>query len=268
MLSPQEYEQQLEWVQAALPEQDAEHCRHVFYEVAKRNICKTMHLLLEPETPLKDLEQEWQALPRDAHAQRLTCLKAMLGHHFPNARYKAALQQDNLPEIPTKVLDRLRRYKRAPRKSQLDAWWAGIDADQEALLRFLLEELRYFSHGLTTSWATIDQYARHHNGDIARAALELLVHIPEGVERSLSTFRLLLGQPERQLHALQALQHARGLPDTTTKRLISPIVQAYKDLERQEGSPNNLSAEYALARNIASNNGISLTLTNINLGKY
>lgn len=268
MLSPQEYEQQLEWVQAALPDQDPEHCRHVFYEVAKRNICKAMHTLLEPETRLEELEKAWKAIPRSETAQRLDCLKGMLAHHFPNARYQAALKQENLPEIPSKALDRLHRYKRAPRKSQLETWFAGIDPDQDALALYLLEELRYFSHGLTPIWATIDQYARHSNGAIVRAALELLVHIPKGVERSLSTFRLLLGQPERQLHALQALQHARGLPDTTTKRLIAPIVQAYKDLERQEGSPNNLSAEYALARNIASNNGISLTLTNINLDKY
>ncbi len=268
MLSPQEYEQQLEWVQAALPAIDPEHCRHVFYEVARRNICKAMHCLLEPETPLEALQQEWAALPRSATAQRRQCLEGMLQHHFPNARYHAALRQPNLPDIPPKVLDRLKGYKRAPRKALLEQWFSSIDPDETELLQFLLNELRYFRHALSPFWATVDGYARHHDGAVARAALELIVHIPSGVKRSMDTFRLLLGQPERQLHALQALQHARGLPDTTTKRLISPIVKAYKDLEREKGSPNNLSAEYALARNIASNNGISLTLTNINLNKY
>lgn len=268
MLSPEEYEQQLAWVQAALPECNAEQARHVFYEVAHRNICKAMHCLLEPATPLEDLQKEWENLPPDATDQRRTCLEGMLKHHFPNADYLAVVRRSDLPEIPSKVLERLRRYKRAPRKAQLEQWWAGIDADDNALVLYLLEGLRYFSHALTPIWATVDQYAHHTDGKVARAALELLVHIPNGVERSLNTFRQLLRHPERQLHALQALQHARGLADTTTKRLIAPIVSAYKDLERLEGRPNNLSAEYGLARNIAANNGITLTLTSVHLDKY
>lgn len=268
MLSPEEYEQQLAWVQAALPECDAKQARHVFYEVARRNICKAVHYLLEPARPLEDLQKEWETLPRDATNQRRTCLEDMLKHYCPNADYLTAIRRSNLPEIPSNVLDRLHRYKRAPRKAQLEQWWAGIDADDPPLALYLLEELRYFSHALTPIWATVDQYAHHSDRKVVRAALELLVHIPNGVERSLNTFQQLLSQPKRQLHALQALQHARCLTDTTTKRLISPIVSAYKDLERLEGSPNNLSAEYALARNIAANNGIMLTMTSIHLNKY
>lgn len=269
MLAPEEYEAQLAFVQAALPELDAEHCRHVYYEVARRDICKALHYLIQPERPIEALLEQWQNPALDA-AARQACLRDMLHHYCPNDRFQTvvhgAARYEPLP-VTSRVLQRLQQYQRAPRAATLEQWWAGIAPNEEALALYLLEELRYYSRALEPSWAVIDRYAQHANPSIARAALELLVRLPGGVARSMGTLQRLLRQPERQLHALQALQHARGLSAGLVQALVHPIVQAYQQLERQEGHPNNLSGEYALARNIARNNGVPLTITNLNLGR-
>ena len=270
MLSPEAYEQQLAFVQAALPNLDAEHCRHVFYEVVRRDIRKALHELLRPEAPLETLLEQWPTLPVEDSAARRTCLTAMLGHFCPNAAYQAAVRravEADLEPLEPRVMDRLRQYKRAPRLKVFQQWWAHIHPEDEALTQYFLEELRYFTFSLEPFWANIDGYLLHPNKDISNAAIQLLVGIPEGVKRSLKTIRILMEDPKRQVHALQALQHVKGLAERTTRSIIQPTVLAYQALRREVGEPNDLSAEYGLARNIARNNGISLTLTDLNIGR-
>lgn len=270
MLSPEAYEAQLHFLQAVLPERSDEHCRHVFYEVARRDVRKALHELLRADTSLEDLTAAWLEFPRPDAATRRAQLSALLTHFCPNAAYQAVVRRAAKGEpltVEPRVLERLRQFKRAPRRTHLEVWWANIGPQEEDLALFLLEELRYFSHALTPIWDIIDRYAKHPNPTLSRAALALLVRIPRGVERALPTLSALLRRPERQLHALQALQQARGLSPSLVQGLIQPIVAAYQDLERQVGAPNNLTAEYTLARNFARNNGLNLTLPRIDLGR-
>jgi hypothetical protein len=142
--------------------------------------------------------------------------------------------------------------------------WSAV-ADDEALLLAYMQGLHDFSHELVHLWPSIDKTLLHANEALVEKALALLIRMPQGIERSLYRITHLLRQPEWQFKALQTLQHARNLPTQTVRRLVQPLVDAYRNEPRRR---EELWPEIRLIKSIARNNRVHLTLPEIDLGRF
>ncbi|MGH1335016.1 MAG: hypothetical protein ACRBFS_02735 [Aureispira sp.] len=255
------YELQLKFITEALPQQEAAHCRKIFYEVAKRDIRKAVYYLLQPTRTVEESLEALENTPTLEH------LEEVLAQYCPNKSYQQVVHQAAKGHpftLEKRLLERLQQFKRAPRKATLQQIWK-IVAEEEALLLAYLKGLQYYSHELVHLWPAIDRCLLHEQEDIVKRALELLARMPQGVERSLPRITHLLRQPEWQFKALKALQQSHNLPSLTVQRLIQPILDAYRKYPNKR---NNLWPEFRIIQSIARNNKVHLTLPDLDLERF
>lgn len=255
------YALQVEFITQALPQHSPATCQQVFYEVAKKDIRKAIYYLLQPQQDAEASLQQLEQTPSLEH------LEEVLLHYCPNKAYQHLVHQaaKGQPfELEKRLLERLKNFKRAPRKAVLEQIWKLVE-QEDALLLAYLEGLKYYSHELSTIWPSINQCLLHKQEAIVKMALELLAQMPQGVERSLPNITALLQQPQWQFKALKALQQARNLPSSTVQSLVQPILNSYRKLPHKK---NNLWPEFRIIQSIASNNQVHLTLPDIDLGTF
>lgn len=255
------YELQLKFITEALPQQEPEHCHHIFYDVAKRDIRKAIYYLLQPSRTLEESLEILENTPTVDH------LEEVLSQYCPNKAYQQLVHQaakDQPFKIEKRLLERLQQFKRAPRKAILQQIWKVV-AEEDNLLLAYLKGLQYYSHELLHLWSSIDRCLLHKQEDIVKMALELLVQMPQGVERSLPRITYLLRQPTWQFKALKALQQAHNLPPLTVRQLIQPILDAYRKFPNKR---NNLWPEFRIIQSIARNNQVHLTLPDLDLERF
>lgn len=255
------YELQLDFITQALPQYSPETCRHVFYETAKKDIRKAIYYLLQPTSTIEESLTALEKVPSLKH------LDEVLHQYCPNKSYQQVVHSATKGQpfvLENRLLERLQRFKRAPRKAVLQQIWKIVEREEDLLLDYL-QGLQYYSHELSNIWSEIDQCLLHKQEELVKASLELLIRMPQGVERSLTGITYLLRQPKWQFKALKALQHARNLPALTVRRLIQPILDAYRQLPTKQ---NNLWPEFKIIQSIARNNHVHLTLPDLDLGRF
>ncbi|MBL4649936.1 MAG: hypothetical protein JKY03_09400, partial [Aureispira sp.] len=103
---------------------------------------------------------------------------------------------------------------------------------------------------------------------IAKAALVLLAEMPTGIQKSILTIGGHLKNSKMRFHALIAMQNATKLPPLLLTNLLNPIITEYRQLINRQGRMNDLWEEYRLIQVILKNNGVSLSIPDIGLGRF
>lgn len=239
------------------------------FEAQNRSIKKTLFEVTKPSSsPQKILEQIKSQ--NDVKKQQKN-VSEWLNCFCPNSNYNSVVKKakKGIPlKLDTDTLRKLELFRRAPSTQQLAEIisWAS-STKHNASISLLFAGLVPFGRHLSPHWAIIDQFARHSDSTISKAALQLLVHIPNGVQKSILTIAAHLQQKETQLAALMALQHVHDLPTELVIQLLQPLVNDYRQLIVKEGPMNELWQEYRIVQSIYKNNGIQMTLPSINWKK-
>ena len=255
------YEIQLDFITQAIPQQTPDVCKQVFYDVAKKDIRKAVYYLLQPQRTVEESLTLLETMPNVEHLQEV------LHQYCPNKTYQQLVHQATKGHpflLEKRLLERLKTFKRAPRKATLEQIWSIVETDDLLLLTYL-EGLKYYSHELAQLWPHINQCLLHEQEEIVKMCLELLIRMPQGVEKSLINITYLLRQAEWQFKALKALQNAQNLPAHTVRALIKPILDAYR---KHPNKQNNLLPEIRIIQSIARNNRVHLTLPDVDLGRF
>lgn len=255
------YEVQLDFITQAIPQQTPTVCRKVFYEVAKKDIRKAVYYLLQPPRTVEASLALLETMPNLVH------LEELLHQYCPNKTYQQLIHQAAKGHpflLEKRLLERLKSFKRAPRKATLQQIWSIVESDDPLLLAYL-QGLKHYSHELAQLWSNINQCLLHEQEEIVKMCLELLIRMPQGVEKSLINITDLLRQPEWQFKALKALQNAQNLPAYTVRTLVKPILDAYR---KHPNKQNNLLPEIRIIQSIARNNRVHLTLPDIDLSRF
>ncbi len=259
-------ERHLEFLKLLFPDRE-EDCQLIFKQ-KKRNLRKALPLLLQPQESAAELLEAYSKGQTDA--QRLDILGRWLHCYCPNASYnkilKAARKGKPL-KLESATLQKLKIEKNNPRKEDLEQIFFLFKNQNPSLIVALLKGLKPFGRPLLPFWSFIDNYARHSDKEIVKAALELLVHIPQGIPKSIMTLAVCLQDDSLRITVLSALQNVQNLPSNMIVPILQPLVEEYRRLLRTEGTMNNLWPEFRLIKVIYNNNGISLSLPTIGLGR-
>jgi hypothetical protein len=255
------YELQLDFITQAIPQQTPEVCKQVFYEVAKKDIRKAIYYLLQPNQTVEESLERLESAPNLEH------LEEVLHQYCPNKTYQQLVHQAAKGHpflLEKRLLERLKSFKRAPRKAVLQQIWSIVESDDTLLLAYL-QGLKYYSHELAQLWPNINQGLLHQQEEIVKMCLELLIRMPQGVDKSLIHITYLLRQPEWQFKALKTLQNAQNLPAHTVRALVKPILDAYR---KHPNKQNNLLPEIRIIQSIARLNSVHVTLPDIDLNRF
>lgn len=265
------YDQQLEFLIQALPHQTKETCQTVFLSVAKRDLRKALFYLLQPDTELEELLAFLRHNSSDIPEQQMEWVDRLMHWYCPNSSYKKIVQQASkgIPlQLDNTTIGRLKTFRRPPRKEMFQRWFQLMDNRSDAVVLYFAKCLRSFDRELEPFWAYIDGYARSSNLDIAKAALVLLAQMPTGVQKSIFTIGGHLRNPKMRFHALIAMQNAMELSAPLLGNLLNPIITEYRQLINKQGRMNDLWEEYRLIQVILKNNGVRLSMPDIDLGRF
>lgn len=265
------YDQQLEFLIQALPHQTKETCQTVFLSVAKRDVRKALFYLLQPDTELEEVLAFLRHNTSDIPAQQMEWIDRLMHWYCPNTSYKKIVKQA-AKRSPTLLdgttISRLKTFRRPPRKEMFQQWFQLMDNRSDVVVLYFIKCLRSFDRELEPFWGYIDGYARSSNLDIAKAAFVLLAQMPTGIQKSVITIGGYLKNPKMRFHALIAMQNATGLSTPLLSNLLNPIIAEYRQLINRQGRMNDLWEEYRLIQVILKNNGVSLSIPDIGLGRF
>lgn len=266
------YETHLEFVKQAFPQETAAHCTHVFIDITKKDIRKAIFHLVKPQADVVELEANFCATSSfTSDVEQLQILEQLLHHYCPNTGYSEVVgqAQKGLPfKLDTATLGKLKKFRRAPRISNLKSWLDAVDLSDTSVLVALLQGLRPFGRELQPLWARIDAYANADLPEVVRAALELLACMPTGIRQSLYTFGKYCRGGTHRFFALYQMQRANNLPTGQLRNILSPVIKEYQQLLAVKGSPNLLSEEFRLVQSIARQNGLTLSSPSIRLNRF
>jgi hypothetical protein len=265
------YDQQLEFLIQALPHQTKETCQTVFLSVAKRDLRKALFYLLQPDTELEEVLAFLRHNTSDIPAQQMEWVDRLMHWYCPNTSYKKIVKQaaKGIPVLlDGTTISRLKTFRRPPRKEMFQQWFQLMDNRSDVVVLYFIKCLRSFDRELEPFWGYIDGYARSSNLDIAKAALVLLAQMPTGIQKSVITIGGYLKSPQMRFHALIAMQNATRLSTPLLSNLLNPIITEYRQLVNRQGRMNDLWEEYRLIQVILKNNGVSLSIPDIGLGRF
>ncbi|BDS15206.1 hypothetical protein [Aureispira anguillae] len=265
------YDQHLNFLIQVIPHQNEANCREIFLNRSKRDLCKALFYALQPSIEQEELQERFLQTQTNQTALQIDLLNKMLHWYCPNASFSKIVGQASrgLPiQLDTAILARLKKFRRIPRKETLQKWFHLVYASNDAVILHFLQRLKSFRHALEPSWASIDNYANSKNVEIAKAALVLLVNMPTGTQKSITTLAKHLKDPKMRFYALSALQQTKGLAPTLLIRLLNPVLTEYRSLMNTKGRVNDLWQEYRLIQSIAQNNGVRLSIPDIGLERF
>lgn len=230
-----------------------------------RSIKKTLFEATKPAASSQEILLQIKSQPTIKKQQEN--ISQWLNCFCPNDNYTRVVKKakKGIPfKLDTDTLRKLELFRRAPSPEELKdvLFWASNSQDNTSIA-LLLSGLTPFGRHLSPHWSLIDQLASHSALNICKAAVQLLVHIPNGVQKSIMTIATLIQNKETQLTALMALQHAHNLPSNLVIQLLQPIVEDYRRKSQVEGPINQLWQEYRIIQSIYKNNGIQITLPTI-----
>lgn len=265
------YTQHLNFLITVLPEKGEATCQEVFLHTAKRDVRKALFFLFQPQESAEELLKKLSEIPNNQPTTQIVELEKILHSFCPNASYTNIVGQLSkgkpLP-IDTETLGKLKAFRRAPRKEFLqELFKICADAETEVLI-YLLDGLLPFGREVEPFWNIVDNYAKKFDTKLARTALDLLAQMPTGVHKSISTFSKYCTDPKMRFHALSAMQQTMGLSPRLLATIFDPILSEYRRLCTTQGTMNDLWEEFRLIRNIAQNNGLRLSIPDINLGRF
>lgn len=265
------YEQHLQFLFKVFPNQNRDLCHEVFLNTAKRDLCKALFYLLQPQSSLEELLDQLEASNSSQVDLQIELLDSIVHWYCPNPSFRKIVGQaaKGLPiKIDSASIDRLKKFRRLPRKEMLQRWFQLVANSQETVLLQFLKRLIGYGHALEPCWATIDWYAQSKHQEISKAALNLLATMPNGIQKSIGTLTQHLRHPKMRFYALSAMQQSRAIPPQLLKSLLDPIFREYRTLMNQQGQINDLWQEFRLAQNIAQNNGLVWSIPDISLGRF
>lgn len=265
------YDLHLRFLIEALPDFGEEACRHAFLEHAKRDVRKALFFLFQPQEAVEDLMTKLESLESHQTQEQQTVLKQIFYCYCPNNAYSAVVSklEKGIPfKIDSETLPKLKAFRRAPRKELIQTLFRLLASSDKEVIIQLLEDLQPFGRELEPLWATVDAYANYKDKKVAKAALNLLARIPMGVQKSIITFAKHCASPEMCFHALSAMQLVEGLPPSLLLGIFNPIIKEYRRLMVSQGKMNDMWEEFRLVQQIARNNGVILSIPDLDLGRF
>jgi len=266
-MSKDKLEKQLHFLQLVFPKRKKE-CVTVFRE-NKRNIRKTLYCLLQPQASEEELLAEWDETTSTEEKKEI--IDQLLHHYCPNVSYTIIvnnLKKGEPLKLGTQTTKKLTQFRRAPRKEQVKKWLDLVKGETPAVIVHLLDGMRPFGRNIKSFWSSIDGFAYHTDEEVIKSALRLLAEIPDGVQKSIMTFARYCRQEKTRLYALNAMQQVYDLPASVLTTVLQPIVKEYRRLAIADGPMNDLWQEFKIIRSIYRNNGIRLTIPEIDLGRF
>ena len=263
------YDKHLAFLQAAFPEIGAEKCQAVFLDQAKRDVRKALFYLLQPSSSEEALLEKLR--DSTAKSEHLDCCNQLLHWYCPNPSYKKVvgnLSKGKPLKIDTATLPRLKAFRRPPRRETLAVWFQIMDAENEELIVHFLKGLMPFGREVEPFWYKIDQFGKNKSLAVVRAALSLLAAMPTGIHKSIILFTHYCSQPSMRFYALSAMQQVTGIAPNLLRRMFDPIIEEYRRLAMTQGAQNDLWQEFRLVQNVLRNNGVVLSIPDINLGRF
>lgn len=265
------YDKHLAFLIAALPEKGEANCKEVFLNIAKKDVRKALFFLFQPQETAEELLTNLTQNASNQAIMQIAELEKILHAFCPNASYSAIVGQlckGNPFHIDTETEGKLKIFRRAPRKEFLQELFKICAGSETAVLIYLLNGLQPFGREVEPFWNIVDNYAKHSDTTLARAALNLLALMPTGVHKSILTFSKYCTDPNMRFYALSAMQDTMGLSPKLLMTIFDPILSEYRRLCTTQGTMNDLWEEFRLIRNIAQNNGLRLSIPDINLGRF
>lgn len=263
------YDKHLTFLQAALPHIEDEQCKIVFLNQAKRDVRKALFYLLQPTSSKENLLQTLG--DTTLASQHKDCLHQLFHWYCPNTSYKqivANLAKGKPIKIDRATLPRLKAFRRPPSKETLAKCFQLIDVNNEELMVQFLKGLLPFGREVEPFWYKVDQFGKNKSTVVARAALSLLAAMPTGIHKSILLFTAYCSQPAMRFYALSAMQQVTGIAPNLLRRMFDPIIEEYRRLAMMQGAQNDLWQEFRLVQNVLRNNGVVLSIPDINLGRF
>jgi len=263
------YNRHLQFLIVVLPDISEEICTGIFLHVAKRDVRKALLFLLQPEEEVDVLLNDL-AESKNSN-QQIELLNKIFHSYCPNTSYTKIVKDLSSGKpfnIDTATLPKLKKFRRAPRKDVLQKMFQAVDSVDTSALVYFLKGLQPFGREVELMWARVDAYANHANVDVVRAALDLLAKMPTGVHKSITTFSLYCSNPRMCFYALLAMQNTRGLPSKLLVDMFNPLITEYRKLAMTKGPKNDLWEEFRLVQSILKNNGVVLSIPDVNLGRF
>lgn len=265
------YDKHLEFLIAAFPKIGEAVCKEIFLTTAKRDIRKALFFVFQPKENIDELVEKLSQTPNNQAQNQIDILNKIFHSFCPNNSYKEVVNQLSKGKplkIDTETLGKLQIFRRAPRKELLQKIFSICYNSENEVIVYLLNGLQPFGRELEPLWNIIDNYAKHTDIQIVKSALNLLAQIPTGVHKSILVFSKHCSDPQMRFHALSAMQQTTGLSAKLLINLFDPIIAEYRRLSMTQGNHNDLWEEYRLIRNIAQNNGLRLSIPDINLERF
>jgi hypothetical protein len=263
------YDRHLQFLITAFPDIPEEVCREAFLVVAKRDLRKALLFLLQPEDDINVLLDNFAESSNTE--KQIELLNKIFHCYCPNTSYTKIVKNLSSGKpfnIDTATLPKLKKFRRAPRKEVLQKMFQIIAGADAAVLIPFLKGLQSFGRETELMWAKIDSYANHANIEVVRAALDLLAKMPTGVHKSINTFSVHCSNPRMCFYALLSMQNTIGLSSKLLVDMLNPVITAYRKLAMTKGPKNDLWEEFRLVQRIFKNNGVVLSIPDVNLGRF
>ncbi len=262
------YDKHLQFLQQALPF-SSQHCSDVFKLEAKRDVRKALFFMLQPSRNTDELLTD--LIQSKNPTTQIESLHLLFHHYCPNSSYSAIvakLSKGTPIKIDTISLEKLKLFRRAPRKEILARFFDAVSGADTTVVVELLRCLRPFGRELSPMWSRIDAYANSQNIAVVKAALQLLSTLPQGVQKSIMTFARYATHPELAMISLNEMQSVYDMSGQLLVRLFNPLIDAYRQLIPAQGKGNDWSQEFNLLVRVLRNNGVVLNLPDIQWGRY
>lgn len=248
------HQKNLEFLKAVIGH-DAAYCEEIFI-AHKYDIRLALFDLLKPRGTTK--ANLFSAYKSAEGAERLPLLEQIFQHFCPNPAFKTILlklKQGHAPKLDQRTSKRLESFHRGPRKEEVNLLFDVLTPQDIEVGAALLDKLRSFGREIEHQLPYVLQMGEAEDKELAKNALMLIPHIPEGIEKAISLYWSHLSNEKTRFHALNALQAARGINPDLLYQMFDPILRKYEQLCRTEGEMNDLWAEVNMIKSILSKNG-------------